>query len=446
MYPSFRRNDAKSELVMYSHPGRKYTSVAGIGPHRANAVKFGDKLWWVSGSELISQNSSGTLTTVGVLLTTGSRVVFAPGRNYLVLVDGTYGYYTDGVTLTRITDVDFPGSPTHVTYLDGYFPVNDADTDDFYINTTTEDPTAWAALDFETASAKPDKTIALSSHAKDLFMLGEETVQVYFNSGNADFPFESYPGALPIGIKAPHSVVSSTHGLLWLGSSPDGGVGIVLAKGGSFKVISDDELNWQLNEELTTTADAIAWARRQGGNTFYEITFPAEDRTWSINLDSDYMTSELKSYGMNRFRGAAFGYFGDKAYVGDYHNGNIYELDFSTHTDYTQAYIRKRTTRVVHQKGIALTFRSLILDPESGVGLIRGQGSDPQVMMRYSLDGGRSWSSELWRSLGAIGQPTYKPTWNNLGMGNDWVFEFACSDPVKFNLFNLYAEVDVGRS
>ena len=445
MYPSIKSGDAKSEIILYSHPGTLLTTIQGLGPHRCNPVKFNDKLWWVSGSELISQDIFGAFVSVGNLLTSGSRVILAVGRNYLVLVDGTNGYYCDGTTLTQITDADFPGNPSHIAYKDGYFIVNDSDTDDFYINTTTEDPTGWNALDFATASAHPDKTLALIAHSNDLYMLGEETTQIYFNSGNADFPFDSYPGAMPIGIRAAYSAVSCAQGVIWLGSSSDGECSLVMANGGQFKIISDEELTWQLNQ-LTTTADAIAWVRRQGGMSFYEITFPSASRTWSINLDSNYFPSELQSHDLTRFRGNGYGYLKNKAYVGDYQNGNIYELNFTTYTDNTEAFIRKRVTRVIHKDGFGMTFRSLILDAEAGIGLITGQGSDPQVMMRYSIDGGRNWSSEIWRSLGEMGAANTKPMWINLGFGYDWVFEFAFSDPTKFNLFNLFANVDVGRA
>ena len=443
MYPAFKQGDAKSDLVLYSHPGLLYTTIAGLGPHRCNPVRFQDKLWWVSGSELYSMDSIGLLTLIGTLSTSGSRVVMAAGRTYLMLVDGTNGYYTDGSTLTTIT-FGFTITPTHVVYKDGYFIVNDSDSDDFYINTTTEDPTTWSALDFASATARPDDTKAILDHGNDIYMLGEDTVQAYFNSGNADFPFDAYPGAMPIGINAPFSAVSCNQGIIWL-ANVEGSKAIVLATGNQFKIISDEELTWQLNQ-LSTTTDAISWVRTQGGFSFYEITFPSSAKTWSINLTNGYMVSELKSYGLNKFRGSAYGYLGNKAYVGDYSNGNIYELDFSTYTDNSESFIRKRITRVVHKDGFSLSFRMIILDAEAGVGLITGQGSDPQVMMRYSVDGGRSWSSDLWRSLGAIGQPEYKPQWCNLGMGYDWVFEFSCSDPVRFNLFNLFADIDVGRA
>lgn len=370
----------------------------------------------------------------------------APGRNYLMMVDGTNGYYTDGATLTQITDADFPDTPTHCTYLDGYFIVNDADTDDWFINTTTENPINWDPLDFETDAAKPDKTIALTAHGKDLYNLGQDSVQIYSNTGNPDFPFETYPGSMPIGIDAPNTLISSTHGLIWLaGTTDQGGKAIMLANGLQSKQISDPELTWQINK-LSTTSDAVAWVRRQGGNTFYEITFPSAGKSWSLNLDANYLPTELVSYNETRFIGNGYGYIAGKSYVGSYSSGDLFELDFDTYTDNTNAFIRKRTTRVFHDKGLSMTFRSLILDADAGVGLISGQGSTPEVMMRYSVDGGRTWSSKMKRSLGAIGKPETKPTWTNLGTGYDWVFEFSISDPVKFNLYNLFADIQMGRN
>ena len=246
-----------------------------------------------------------------------------------------------------------------------------------------------------------------------------------------------------MGIDAPHSLVSSTHGLIWLGGTSDqGGKAIVKMQGQSAVQISDKELTWQINQ-LSTTEDAVAWVRRQGGNAFYEIMFPAAGRSWSINLDANNMPAELKSYGIERFLGQGYGYLDGKSYVGHYESGDLFELDYDTFTDNSNSFIRIRHTSVIHNKGLSLSFRSLILDAEAGVGLVTGQGSDPQVMMRTRIDG--DWSSELWRSLGAIGERNKKPTWNNLGTGYEWEVELSVSDPVAFNLFNLYADIDVGR-
>jgi len=42
-------------------------------------------------------------------------------------------------------------------------------------------------------------------------------------------------------------------------------------------------------------------------------------------------------------------------------------------------------------------------------------GADPQVMLRWSDDGGHTWSNEHWRSMGQIGQTGYRTIWRRLG-------------------------------
>lgn len=61
-------------------------------------------------------------------------------------------------------------------------------------------------------------------------------------------------------------------------------------------------------------------------------------------------------------------------------------------------------------------------------------GADPQVMLRWSDDGGHTWSYEHWASMGKIGEYYRRVLWRRLGMTQklrDRVYEIAGSDPVK---------------
>jgi hypothetical protein len=68
---------------------------------------------------------------------------------------------------------------------------------------------------------------------------------------------------------------------------------------------------------------------------------------------------------------------------------------------------------------------------DRGVGLLAGQGSDPQVMMRQSFDGGKTWTSERWRSLGATGDYLARAMWARCGRARQRIVEFSISDPVR---------------
>ena len=73
----------------------------------------------------------------------------------------------------------------------------------------------------------------------------------------------------------------------------------------------------------------------------------------------------------------------------------------------------------------------LQLDIEPGVGLVTGQGDDPQMMLKWSDDGGITYGNEIWRSMGKIGEYRTKLVWSRLGGSRDRVYWSEITDPVK---------------
>lgn len=55
-------------------------------------------------------------------------------------------------------------------------------------------------------------------------------------------------------------------------------------------------------------------------------------------------------------------------------------------------------------------------------------------MLRWSDDGGHTWSNEHWNKIGKIGQYGKRVIWRRLGMTEklrDRVYEVSMTDPVK---------------
>jgi len=77
---------------------------------------------------------------------------------------------------------------------------------------------------------------------------------------------------------------------------------------------------------------------------------------------------------------------------------------------------------------------------EAGTGLITGQGSAANVMMQYSDDGGKTWSNEAWRSIGAIGRYKHRSIWRRLGKFRSRIFRWVVSDPIKVVVLAAYGE------
>jgi hypothetical protein len=83
---------------------------------------------------------------------------------------------------------------------------------------------------------------------------------------------------------------------------------------------------------------------------------------------------------------------------------------------------------------------------QSGVGLTSGQGSDPQMMLSISRDGGRTWSPfESWQSLGKQGEYQHRVRWKKLGQGRQLLFKVSISDPVPRTIIGATANISVGQ-
>jgi hypothetical protein len=69
---------------------------------------------------------------------------------------------------------------------------------------------------------------------------------------------------------------------------------------------------------------------------------------------------------------------------------------------------------------------------------------DPQVMLRWSDDGGHTWSNEHWRSMGKTGEWGRRVIWRRLGMTlklRDRVYEVSGTDPIKIAIMGAELKV-----
>ena len=74
-------------------------------------------------------------------------------------------------------------------------------------------------------------------------------------------------------------------------------------------------------------------------------------------------------------------------------------------------------------------------------GLNVGSGGDPDVMLRWSDDGGKTWGAEVWRSAGEVGEYNTRVVWHRLGMARKRVWEVVVSDPVPWRLVDAFVEI-----
>ena len=128
--------------------------------------------------------------------------------------------------------------------------------------------------------------------------------------------------------------------------------------------------------------------------------------------------------------------------LGDYASGNLYAFNVNSLTDNG---VGRRWRALPKASMAADRFYSLSVAMQTGQGV--PNGVEPQVVLRWSDDGGRTWSDERIVAAGPLGATTQTVKFNRLGAtrrfgGSDRIFELSSSD--LFLVAILDADVDVG--
>jgi hypothetical protein len=393
-----------------------------------------------------------------------------------------------GVTLTfspflaQITDPDFYGA-VGVGFIDGYFVYNEPNSQRFWV-TESYNGLSIDSLAFASAEGSPDNLVTLIVDHREIWLFGVNTVEVWYNAGTPDFPLARIQGAFnEIGCLAAYSVAKLDNGLFWLGRDARGNGIVYRSKGYSGERISTHAVEWQI-QQYSTLEDAVAYTYQQDGHSFYVLNFPTANTTWVYDVATGvwHERAGWNNSQFTRHRGQCQMNFNNEIVIGDYFSGLVFAYDPTVYTEAgtIQKWLRSWRALPTSENNLKRTTQhSLQLDCEAGVGLasndygllgttyladesleniicengdyivvslnLPAPGIVPQVMLRWSDDGGHTWSNEHWKSMGRIGQYGYRTIWRRLGMTlklRDRVYEISGTDPVKIAIMGAELIVD----
>jgi hypothetical protein len=368
-------------------------------------------------------------------------VSIADNGTQIFLACNPDGFIYNEVTnvFAKITDPDFTGAVT-VGYLDGYFVYNEPNSQKVWV-TQLLDGTSVDPLDFASAEGSPDGLVAINVDHREAWLFGTDSIEVWYDAGLADFPLTRIQGAFnEIGCVAAFSIAKLDNALFWLGTDARGQGIVYRANGYTGVRVSTHAIEYAI-AQYGNISDAVAYTYQQEGHAFYVLTFPTGNATWVYDVSTQAWHERA---GWNtalgeftRHRSNCQCNFGGNTVVGDYENGNIYTLDLEVYADNggIQKWLRSWRALPTGTNNLKRTAQhSLQLDCESGTGLVTGQGSDPEIMLRFSDDGGHTWSNEHLSKMGKIGEYYRRVFWRRLGMTlklRDRVYEISQTDPVK---------------
>ena len=398
-----------------------------------------------SGSLALGQTIQGSGVTTGTIITalgtgSGSTGTYTVNKSQTV---GSSTLYALNWTVLPSTDGAFEGGGT-VDIVDNYFVYNDPDTQQWAASDLLSPITN--PLSFASKDGAPDDLVSLIVDHREVYLLGEQSSEVWVDVGAQPFPFQRIPGtSTQHGIVAKNSMARVGNSFAYV-SRNIRGQGMVVQMNGYTPVrISTHAVeNTLVNQYID---DAIAWTYQLEGHECYVVTFPTLNLTWVYDVTTNMWHKWLYTNNLNQYerhRGNCCAVFQGKVLVGDYDNGQIYQLDPNNYTDNGQKVRRLRRCPHIVTDLQRQFFDELQIQFQPGVGLQSGQGEDPQAMLRWSNDGGSTWSNEQWVSIGKVGRYVNRAIWRRLGWSRDRIFEVVVTDPVKAVIVSANLKASAG--
>ena len=357
----------------------------------------------------------------------------------LVTEDKAYTFSASGEYVHKIDALD--GIATMGGFLDGYYLVLDAASSTLYISNLGRCDLWTTGTDYAQRSLAPDPWRAMKVFGRYIWLFGEATTELWMDTG-ARFPFAPVPNALiNYGIAAPWSAAIVDNGLVWLSRDPAGRLAVVRALGVNVETISTYPLELAISG-YDDYSDAVGWAYSDQGHTFYVLSFDESNATWvwdsrtKIWHERGVWNPITGSFDVLRSRYHAFA-FGEHRVL-DSEGGGLYRMGTDLTDDMGGGEIRRvRRAPAIMNENKRVFYSDFELDLEPGLGT-SGQGEDPQVMMRMSDDGGKTWGNERMCSAGKMGEYAQRVRWNRLGAARRRVFEVSMTDPTLWRITGAY--------
>lgn len=406
-------------VILVARPGLVESYTLASGPVRGMFSKpgsFGGDLFVLAGTTLYRAG-----TAIGTVAGT-SRVRMDGNELEVLIATGAGLYRTDGATVVQVATPDNSGV-ADVAYLASRFLFVRTGTGKIYwsdvLDGTTIDPASFA-----TAEAMPDPLIGLQLVGDVLWLFGQSSVEFWTDTGDIDAPFAPIDGRVySRGCAGRDTIVEADNTGIWVGEDR-----IVYRGGATPERISDHGIETRIK-----TGDLAAWTFPIEGHRFYVL------RSTAGTFAYDFATgqwSEFASAGRANWRAHVGVAVNGEVFAGDDASGAIWRLDTTAAADHGATMQRIFTAGVLHN-GAPVPCNNLMVDASVGqTALLSGQGSDPLIEMRFSRDGGNTWSDWDAASLGAQGQYRTRAAWRRLGLIDrpGRVFEFRVTDPAPWQL------------
>lgn len=339
-------------------------------------------------------------------------------EDYLFACAGASIWTYDGATLSTIA---FPDGANVIKVLvgSGRLIALRSDTEKFYYS----DPLAATigALNFATAENQPDRLRDMIFIKDALVLGGAETVELWPNTNDDVLPFQPLEGAVwKVGVKN-------------TGAMCNYGTTFAVVTSNNQIVLGDQDgviSNAGLEAEIEASANAYLFTFLIDGSEFLALRL--DSGVWIFNRRSQAF-STFETYGLDDWTPQCFvsGVFGSSV------NGKTYS--FSGHVD-EGGVLERRFRAGFPVNGGEVTINNIMVRCNTGgTPYLSGDYTDPDIEMRLSYDGGKTWEEWLGNTLGPQGGYGLKVMWSGLGIAYNpgLLAEFRVTAPVDFRVSDV---------
>lgn len=473
LYPELQPQDALSPVVVKSPPGTVEQATLGgaVFGFVTHETTFGEDVYAVTDGQYVTGQGweyeiwrrQGTGGWARVYYTPGSlterrTLIGAPAgpNGYPMFVLGSEAYEIDPTTATTVGGKTylkklngtsgFPSKFSSCDWLDGYFLWADKDSGRWGVTSINDAGTA-DPLDFATAEAHPDPIRRLIVSHREVWIFGARSIEVWFNSGAADFPFERISGAyIERGAASTWCVAELDNAIFWLGED-----GIVYRTEGYQPVRVSTHA---IEAEISSFADlstAEAFTFSHDGHAFYVLSFETENRTFVYDAATGLWheratASDLyePGKGLWRYRCAhrlrtPYTVFVDNQptlqslIFGDRFNGKLWAQDADVYTESGERVDRIATLPPLWGDTKRARMHRFEVEMETG--------GSAAAALKWSDDGGKTWSNTHSRSVSGD-----RVVWNRLGQFRHRIMELSFDTAEKVTLYAADTEATPGTS
>jgi hypothetical protein len=447
LYGEKNPDDSPFPFTYYPTPGLTLLANAGapaVGASGWRCLYYAsnNQLYGVFANIVYAISNTWSLTQLGTISSSSGQCWMTDNHTDLVLVDGSangWSIHLANNAFAAIAQAAFVGS-TSANFADGWLIFNSPNTQQWYIslnNQLTFDPTFFASK-----SGAQDLLVAAAVAKRYVYLLGQQTIEVWFDAGDTPFPYDRLPGVfMQHGCMSAASVSQMDGDIYWLGQNTQGKAMVMRSEQFNALQISTYAVDDAI-QQYTDLNQAIGFTYQIEGHMFYVLTFPVTDKTWQYDLSNNQWNelAWLDSNGQfHRHRAGCYANAYNTPVVGDWQNGNLYMWDINNYTDNGAPITRIRSfPHGVDDSSSRIHYVEFIASMEVGDG--NGSNTDNPVSLRWSDTRGKSWGNPVMRSLGKEGEYLTSVQWRRLGMARDRVFELSWSAPCKTALLGAWVD------